>query len=98
MTWVEVLEQMALKDESGENQIVDLVVVAVDRKKKQAGAIRHLKNVRLCPMQGSRRSNTAKNPDHWKNATRNVLLPNGKIQKINVRFILSYNGQKVSYL
>lgn len=38
-----------------------------------------------------------RNPNHFENKTRNIKLPNGTIKKINIRFIISFNGKKVIY-
>lgn len=38
-----------------------------------------------------------KNPNHWDNQTRNIELANGEIKKINIRFIIMFNGKKVIY-
>jgi hypothetical protein len=39
----------------------------------------------------------SKDPRHWINATRNLLLPNGQIRKIHIRLIIEFNGRKVCY-
>jgi hypothetical protein len=38
-----------------------------------------------------------KKPEHYGNATRNVILPNGMIRKFHIRLLLTYNGKKVYY-
>lgn len=38
-----------------------------------------------------------KNPQHFKNKTRNIRLEDGGITKINVKFIHTFNGIKVIY-
>lgn len=39
-----------------------------------------------------------KNPNHFENKTRNIkTLPQGDIKRINIRFIIEMNGQKVIY-
>lgn len=38
-----------------------------------------------------------KNPDHFKNATRNIQLPNGQIRKCKIRLITEFNHKKVVY-
>lgn len=38
-----------------------------------------------------------KNPKHWENRTRNIKLKNGEIKKINILFIIAYNGKEVIY-
>jgi len=36
-----------------------------------------------------------KNPNHFKNRTRNIKLEDGEIKKINIIFIIRFNGFKV---
>jgi len=38
-----------------------------------------------------------KDPRHWVNATRNILLENGEIRKVHIRLIIEFNNQKVCY-
>ncbi|WP_340074542.1 hypothetical protein [Leptobacterium sp. I13] len=38
-----------------------------------------------------------RNPNHFHNRTRNLVLQNGDIKKIHIRLIISINGQKVIY-
>ena len=38
-----------------------------------------------------------KNPNHIKNSTRNILLPNGQIRKCKIRLITQFNNKKVVY-
>lgn len=33
--------------------------------------------------------------DHWKNATRNMMLPNGDIDKMIIWLLVEFNGMKV---
>lgn len=40
---------------------------------------------------------SAKNPNHFENRTRNIQLPDGKIRKVNIDFIISINDHKVIY-
>ena len=42
-------------------------------------------------------SKVKKDPRHWVNATRNILLENGKIRKVHIRLIIEFNNQKVCY-
>jgi hypothetical protein len=39
----------------------------------------------------------AKDPHHWSNSTRNVLLPNGQKRKLHIRLIIEFNNKKVCY-
>ncbi|AWW32441.1 hypothetical protein DN752_21100 [Echinicola strongylocentroti] len=38
-----------------------------------------------------------KRPSHYRNATRNVVLPNGHRRKFHIRLLLYFNGKKVFY-
>jgi len=38
-----------------------------------------------------------KNPNHFDNKTRNLSLPSGDKRKINIRYIIEFNNQKVIY-
>ncbi len=38
-----------------------------------------------------------RDPNHFKNRTRNVELPNGNIRKVNIDFIILVNNYKVIY-
>ena len=38
-----------------------------------------------------------KNPGHFKNRSRNLELPSGDIKKINILFIIRFNGKNVIY-
>lgn len=38
-----------------------------------------------------------KDPDHFKNRTRNIHKPNGEIAKVHIRLIVAINNKKVVY-
>ncbi len=40
---------------------------------------------------------SAKDPRHWVNSTRNILLPNGQKRKLHIRLIIEFNHKKVCY-
>ena len=42
-------------------------------------------------------SRIKKDPRHWINSTRNILLENGMIRKVHIRLIIEFNNQKVCY-
>src|SRR5690554_6748103 len=42
-------------------------------------------------------SGRTRRPRHREHATRNVILPNGKIRKFHIRLMLQFNGKKVFY-
>ncbi|MGA3014682.1 MAG: hypothetical protein ABSD71_11705 [Bacteroidales bacterium] len=39
----------------------------------------------------------SKDPRHWTNSTRNILLSNGQIRKVHIRLIIEFNNKKVCY-
>lgn len=47
------------------------------------------------PSTGS--GSATRNPNHWQNATRNVVLPNGETRKLHIRLITRFNNQKVHW-
>lgn len=38
-----------------------------------------------------------RSPNHSKNQTRNLLLPDGRIRKIHIRLITEFNGHQIFY-
>ncbi len=85
--------------------------VTADRSLGTGGEIIEIINGRKCvglnkqgspvfdlrTMNSSSDSRIKKDPHHWINATRNILLENGKIRKIHIRLIIEFNHQKVCY-
>ena len=39
----------------------------------------------------------SRDPHHWINSTRNIILPNGQIRKVHIRLIIEFNHQKVCF-
>lgn len=103
----EVLRDMDRIDSDGQGAAFDIKFVTLDLKRDTGGRIDELKGVRKCVgkkngkvIYGREPSNgsfSGKDPDHWKNATRNLLLPNGQMRKIHIRLIIGFNGKKVCY-
>ena len=69
--------------------------------KKERGAILCMANKKDTDIVKSLRYNTdkrtRKNPNHFKNRTRNIQLSDGNIRKINILLITKFNGQMVVY-
>ena len=42
-------------------------------------------------------SSLKRDPRHWVNATRNILLENGEIRKVHIRLIIEFNHSKVCF-
>jgi hypothetical protein len=60
------------------------------RTKKGKEVFPFKKNVSAC-------EKLPKDPRHWVNSTRNILLPNGQKRKLHIRLIIEFNNQKVCY-
>jgi len=104
-----VLEQMDQFDGAGMPVKFDIKFVTADRIRKTGGEIIEIKqgckcvgkkkgkvifDTRLAPTDIPK---SPKDPNHWINQTRNILLPNGQIRKIHIRLIIEFNGQKVCF-
>ena len=94
-------------DQAGKPVSFDLKFVTCDRKRETGGEIIEIKSGRKCV--GKRNGkvlfdtrkadiqNTSRDPRHWVNSTRNILLQNGQIRKVHIRLIIEFNGKKVCY-
>ena len=94
-------------DDKGKPLSFQVKFVTADRIKRTGGEIIEIKSGQKCV--GYRRDKvvfdfrehpthdtpTARDPRHWVNSTRNVLLPNGQIRKLHIRLIIEFNHQKV---
>jgi hypothetical protein len=85
-----------------------ITFVTCDTNRKTGGDMIKLENVILSFHQKNARelgfekselpvTEFSKNPNHYTNATRNVLLQNGMRRKFHIRLLLEFNGQKVFY-
>jgi hypothetical protein len=85
-----------------------LSYVTCDQHRRTGGEIMKLEKVLLshnenmseelgfaAPEKGT--SGRTRRPRHREHATRNVILPNGKIRKFHIRLMLQFNGKKVFY-
>jgi len=107
----EVLNQMDQIGPDDKPSKFQIRFVTADRSLGTGGEIIEISNGRKCVglnKQGSpvfdlrAKSPSAdtrikKDPHHWINATRNILLENGKIRKVHIRLIIEFNNQKVCY-
>ena len=106
----DVLKEMDRIDGSGKPVSFDIKFVTSNRKLGTGGEIIEIKGARKCvEIKGgevvidTRKSATpgevpvSRNPHHWINSTRNLLLPNGRIRKVHIRLIIGFNNQKVCF-
>jgi hypothetical protein len=104
-----VLEQMDQLDGNEKPVKFDIKFVTADRIRKTGGEIIEIKQGCKCVGKkngkvvfDTRKASTdipkiPKDPNHWVNSTRNILLPNGLIRKVHIRLIIEFNGQKVCF-
>ena len=107
----EVLNQMDKFGPDNKPSKFQIKFVTADRSLGTGGEIIEISNGRKCVglnKQGSpvfdlrskspsTDSRITKDPRHWVNSTRNILLENGKIRKVHIRLITMFNKQKVCY-
>ncbi len=98
----EVLEDMKRLDENKNPIPFNISVRTYEREKQVGGVLKKYQNATLM-VSGKRRSlkslaegKQEKDPNHWENKTRNLKV-NGVIKKINILFIIEYNGSKVVF-
>lgn len=100
----EVLNDMAKLDTEKNPVPFSLVVRSFDKTNQTGGRLKAYHGATLM-QQGKKRSlqslasgKETKNPNHWENKTRNIKVPGERhFVKINILFIIEYNGQKVVY-
>lgn len=104
----DVLSEMDRLDDQGKPIKFNIKFVTANRKERTGGEIIEIKGGRKCvdvkedkPVFDTRKSVSEpklhKNPNHWVNSTRNILLPNGRIRKVHIRLIIEFNDQKVCF-
>ncbi len=107
----EVLTQMDQIGPDGKPSKFQIRFVTADRSLGTGGDIIEISNGRKCvglnkvgspvfdlrSKKPSTESRIKKDPHHWVNSTRNILLENGKIRKVHIRLIIEFNKQKVCY-
>jgi hypothetical protein len=95
-------------DEAGKPTTFQIVFVTADRKRGTGGEFINIPQASVCvgfragKVVTDKRYPTTpvashKNPNHWANSTRNLLLPNGGIRTIHIRLITEFNNQKVYF-
>jgi hypothetical protein len=83
----------------------DLLVITCDAKQNKGGEELGLKKARKHnPVKAASqaaitaaqpKTSIRRNPNHFENSTRNMILPNGEIRKIHIRLIRQFNGKIV---
>ena len=106
----DVLEIMDSMDGHGNPVRFQLKYVTANRSTKEGGEIIELKDASKCSVRTNQgkeifaeRKNfpvndkVSKDPHHWSNSTRNILLSNGQKRKLHIRLIIEFNNKKVCY-
>ena len=106
----DVLEIMDSFDGQGKPVRFQLKFVTANRSEKTGGEIIELKDACKCSVRTKKGKEIfaakknfpvddriTKDPNHWVNSTRNILLPNGQKRKLHIRLIIEFNNKKVCY-
>ncbi|MEI7983514.1 MAG: hypothetical protein WCI71_17825 [Bacteroidota bacterium] len=106
----DVLEIMDSFDGQGKPVRFQLKFVTANRLVRTGGEIIELKDACKCSVRTTKgkeifaakknfpaNEQVSKNPRHWVNSTRNILLPNGQKRKLHIRLIIEFNNKKVCY-
>jgi len=105
----EALAQMDQVDETGKPRKFQMRFVTANRKEGTGGEIIEIKDGHK--IVGKRDGEVvidkrkvysdvpklSRDPHHWINSTRNIILPNGQIRKVHIRLIIEFNNQKVCF-
>lgn len=108
----DVLAQMKTLDKNGKAVPFSIAVRTFQKYSKTGGAYKYYEKAKLVMVEENnnkdsitslrtvprQKTSFKKNPNHYANKTRNIkVLPQGDIKKINIRFIVEFNGKKVIY-
>ena len=106
----DVLENMDSFDGQGKPVRFQLKFITANRSEKTGGDIIELKDACKCSVRTKKGKEIfaakknfpvveriTKDPNHWVNSTRNILLPNGQKRKLHIRLIIEFNNKKVCY-
>lgn len=103
----DVLSQMDLKTPDGFAVPFDISVREFSAQSKSGGKLRYYNDARLLISKPKKHGKnlmnllaekkSVRNPNHFENQTRNIELASGDIKKINIRFIIQFNGKEVVY-
>ena len=103
------LEIMEMLDGEGNPLRFQIRFITANRSNKTGGEIIEVIDARKCI--GTRKgeivfdkrekhaenSQITRNPNHFANSTRNIILANGAIRKVHIRLITVFNNQKVFF-
>ena len=106
----DVLEIMDSVDALGNPVRFQVKYVTANRTTKEGGEIIEMKDACKCSVKTSKGEEVfpekrhfqaiekvSKDPRHWSNSTRNILLPNGQKRKLHIRLIIEFNHKRVCY-
>ncbi len=105
----EVLEQIKKTDDKGNAVPFDIEFYTYNRNNKSGGALKKYQGAKLLigkKLKGKpfieadhfyRPVRARKNPNHWRNKTRNIELQSGHVRKFNILYITRFNGLQVIY-
>ena len=103
----DVLHQMEQLDAENNPVAFDVKFVTHDKKRDIGGEIISVDGARKCvgkrngkvvfDVRAKKDDKPVKDPHHFLNATRNIVLKNGQIRKLHIRLIIEFNGKKVCY-
>jgi len=104
-----VLDLMNQLDDDGKPVKFQVKFVTADRIRCTGGEIIEIQSGRKCVgnrngktvfdtrQKADESSSISRQPNHWANSTRNILLANGAIRKVHIRLIIEFNNQKVFF-
>lgn len=85
----------------------DIKFVTHDEKRGTGGDIVEIQGARKCvgkekgkvifDLREPSGEKSHRDPHHFVNSTRNLLLENGQVRKVHIRLILWFNGKKVCF-
>ena len=94
----EVLHQMRALDAHRQPVPFSLSVRTFNRQNKRGGKLDVYHKATLMQQPKNKAAaDSLTDPNHWENRTRNIKLPTGEIKKINILFIIAFNGKEVVY-
>tara|TARA_B100002049_G_C15820242_1_gene266641 strand:+ start:140 stop:493 length:354 start_codon:yes stop_codon:yes gene_type:complete len=107
----DVLEEMRTPNKEGRAIKFDIAVRSFNKYSKEGGKFYRYENAKLVMNEkgndpdsiyalqnfkpSEKREIIKKNPNHFTNKTRNIKLENGGIKKINIKYIIEFNGKHV---
>jgi hypothetical protein len=109
ITLKEVLREFDKTDEKGNPIPFNISVFTLNKNSKKGGSLRVYNNARklvakkqapsdsLLTLMASSPKKKKRNPNHFKNSTRNIECQDGKIRTIHIRYIDTFNGKKMVY-